>query len=318
MLRFVFTDVDKNEVVFENPLKLSINMDENVPAHDMSVLFLYEKVSELCDVRVLEDNVIVFSGIVDEQQHLMSSSGEYLKITARSYAARLLDNESVPIGYTHPSTSVVLKNHATPFSINSIEEDERIYYGSQTVKKGYTNWQAIEDFSKKAYGTIPRVNELGEIIFTETEDTEVIEFSPFDDEKSVRYESFVSSIKRCEELSKVKIKAVNSSGYTSVVENEDAIKRSIIRERYLNSVLTETPVVYAQKMIQNAKAKAFNITLKCSGAKLTMFLKNASVTLFDRTKISGLYISSISYSLSKNDDTTTIILKRKGDYNVAS
>lgn len=310
MLKFIFTDVDKNEVVFENPIKLSLNMDENVPADDMSVLFLYREVCELCDVRVFCDDEVVFTGVVDEQQHLMSAGGEFLKITARSLAAKLLDNESVPISYNHPSTSTVLKNHVSPFSIKS-EPHERTSYSTQTVKKGYTNWQAVEDFSKNAYGTTPRVNVLGELVFEKTDDSGCVVFSPFDEKGAVRYLSFVSCIKRCEELSKVKIKAVNCGGYTSVVENKDAINRHIQRERYLNSVLTQTPVQYAQQMIDNAKQKAYYITLKCSGPVLSVFLKNAKVKLFDNKEMNNLYVSSISYNLSKNDDSTTITLKRK-------
>lgn len=309
MLRFIFTDVSDNEIIIENPVSLDVNMDENVPAHDLCAKFLYRDVSELVSVTVTDEKDVLFVGVVDEQIRQCSAQGDFLTIVARSMAAKLLDNESVPISYTHPSKEVILKNHAIPFSVYSADRDDCTYFGTQTVSKGYTNWQAIEDFSKNVYHSKPYVDSLGLMSFGDNEKRDVTVFSNTSD--GVRFFSFKECKKRCEEISKVKIKAVATDGYHMVVENKSACERKIQRERYLNSVLTNTPVIHAQNMIKKSVENAYTVTLECVGCRLSAFMNDAVVKLNNSEVINGLYVSSLRYRLSESTDVTTVTLKRK-------
>lgn len=309
MLKFVFTDVNDKEVLVSSPLTLTINMEENVPADDMTAVFPYFVCDELKDVRVEDGGATVFTGIVDEQQVVCSCDTRYIKIVARSMAAKLIDNESVPISYTQPSVSVIGARHLKPFGVSVISDSDTTYFGNQTVHKGETNWKAVEDFSKNAYGTVPRVNELGQLDFTGVVKDHEVVFSNNGD--GIGYMSFTQNIKRCEEISTVRIKVTNSCGYNSVVENDDALSRGIQRERYLNAVLTDTPAVFADNMIKNARQKAYSITLECSGQHLHTFGKTAKVKDSLCGDIENLYVSSIRYRLSPKSDVTVITLKRK-------
>lgn len=309
MLSFVFTDINGVEVKASSPVSLSINIEENVPCDDMSAVFAYFECDELCYAKVIDDNEVVFTGVVDEQQTILSEDGQYIKVLCRSMAAKLVDNESVPISYMHPTTDVIASNHLTPFGLKVDTTDNTTFYGTQTVKKGATNWQAVEDFCKNAYNTTPRVNELGELEFFRKSTDDKVVFS--NDGAGIKYLKFYESIKRCEEISKVKIKVTNSDGYHSVVENEDACNRGIERQRYLNAVLTQTPVSYAKNMIKNGKAKAYSVTLECAGRHLGIFFKDAVVKGATIKDLDNLYISSIRYRLSSNKEVTTVTLKRK-------
>lgn len=309
MLNFIFTDISDNEITIKNPVSLEVNMDENVPAHDLCATFLYCDVPELVSVTVTDEKNVLFVGVVDEQIRQCSAKGEFLTVIARSMAAKLLDNESVPISYTHPTKEIILKNHAKPFSVYSSDTDDCTYFGTQTVSKGYTNWQAIEDFSKNVYHAKPYVDALGLLSFKNDEKRDVTIFSNTSD--GVRFQSFKECKKRCEEISQVKIKAVATDGYHMVVKNESACERKIQRERYLNAVFTNTPVVHAQNMIRKSVENAYTVTLKCVGCQLNTFMNNAVVRLSKAQCIDGLYVSSLRYSLSDDYDVTTVTLKRK-------
>ncbi len=316
MLRFIFTDISDNEVMLEGPISLDVNMDENVPAHDLCAKFLYVEVPELVNVTVTDDKDVLFLGVVDEQIRQCSAKGDFLTIVARSMAAKLLDNESVPISYNHPSKEIILKNHAKPFSVYSSDSEDCTYFGTQTVSKGYTNWQAIEDFSKNVYHTKPYVDALGLLSFGNTKKRDVTVFSNI--EEGVRFISFKECKKRCEEISKVKIKAVATDGYHMIVENKSACDRKIQRERYLNAVLTNTPVIHAQNMIKKSVENAYIITLECVGCELSTFMNDAVVRLHQNEVIDGLYVSSLRYRLGDDSDVTTVTLKRKESQNVVA
>ena len=165
MLRFIFTDTDDKEIILSDCIDVCVNMEESVPAHDLSVTFLYCNVPELVTVTMMSETDILFTGIVDEQTRECSVKGDFLKLHCRSMAAMLLDNESVPISYTHPSVDVILKNHVKPFSVHCDNAKDDTYFGTQTVGKGSTNWQAVEDFSKNMYHSTPCVSELGLLYF---------------------------------------------------------------------------------------------------------------------------------------------------------
>lgn len=308
MLRFVFTDIDNNSVNFSGALSVSINKEEGVPADDMVAVFPYSSVKELKSITVYDGDDIVFTGVVDEQIVSVKANLATLKICARSMAALLLDNESVPVSYNYPSKNVVVRNHAELFGIKASDKSPATYFGTQTVAKGSTNWQALNTFSKNVYGRGVRINECGKLLFSPENQGDCV-FSDSND--GIVFESIDIKTKRCEEISRVRIKVTNSSGYHSVVENRDAINRGIVRERYLNAVLTDTPAVCAENMIRKSKENACVVTLSCVGRYLNILGMNAKINSKALGEIYGLYVSSVLYRLSDKGELTTVILKRK-------
>ncbi len=307
MLRFEFTDIYDKVVTLKNPLSLVINIEEDVPADDMTVVFEYFETSELKEVRVFDENEVVFTGVVDEISSVCDSTGRLMKIVCRSMAAKLLDNESVPISYNRPSVSVIATNHIKPFGLLCASTEDTTYIGTQTVPKGASNWQAVSDFSKNVYSTAPRVNARGEVEFCDKKDKEKVVFS---NSEGISYISLTETIKRCEEISKVYIKVINSSGYNNTIENADALKRGIERERYLNAVMTDTPAQCADKMIKNGRDKSYVVTLTCVGRHLNIFAHPA-VVKDKKLCFDDLYISALRYQLNSKNDVTTVTLKRK-------
>lgn len=310
MLRFVFTDIYDNEISVTDVISLSINIEEDVPADDMKAKFSYFECDELKSVVVYSDDEIVFTGVIDEQQLIKDIKGEYVNIVARSLAALLLDNESMPIGYTNPSVNMIYNRHLSPLGIKLKEESSKAFFGTLLVLKGDSDYNTVQNFSKKAFGGSVRVNEKGELCFPDEKESEPLLFS--DNTQGINYFSYSENIRRCDEISSVKIKLLNSTGYDTQVVNVGAQSRGITRQRYLDAYKTDTPAVYAQKMIDNSKKKAFVLSLSCMGRHLNILNRNARVCDSVYGDTDKLYVSALRYSLSDKGEYTVVSLKRKG------
>ena len=194
MLNFVFTDVDDEKVELCDPVSLTINKEENVPADDMVVKFPYISVKELKTVVVSDGEKVVFTGVVDEQQTVMKKNGEFLLIVCRSMAAVLLDNESVPISYTNPSTDIIEMRHIKPYNLCMKDNDNSTYFGTLTIPKGASQYKAVEDFCKNMYHCTPRINELSQVELVHSHKDPVCIFS--NDGDGVEYFEFSENLKK--------------------------------------------------------------------------------------------------------------------------
>ena len=316
MLRFEFTDINDKKVTAESVLSLDINIEEDVPADDLSARFAYFECDELKEVTVYDNDEIIFSGIVDEQQIIKDANGEYVRIIARSMAALLLDNESMPMCYTNPSVSLMLTHHLSPFSLTLEKDSFRAYYGTQIVQKGDSNYKTIQDFSKSVFGGNPRVNELKELCFPENLESKEVLFS--DTLNGINYFSYSENFRRCDEISQVNIKLLNKPNYDAEIVNEDAQSRGIKRIRYLDAAKMDTPAVYAKKMIDASKKKSYMTKLSCFGRHLRILHCNAKVSDSVYGVKDKLYVSALRYSLSTKGEYTVVTLKRKEDENVVA
>ena len=309
MLRFVFEDIHKNKVIMDRAICVNITQERDVPADSVSALFDMRDCAELCSFRIFCDGAPVFVGVVDEQERIVSPSGAFLKISGRSMAALLLDNESVPVTYNHPSAGVIYDNHIRPFGIRTNENLDRTYFSELSVTKGESNWQALSRFCRNCMFTSPRVSGRGELFFDGEETGRTVVFS--DTGGDISYRSLEERIRRCEEISRVNIKVSNGSGYHTRVDNDDALRRNIRRERYLNAVLTDTPMNRADTMIRSGRDKGYRIKLRCDGRQLDLIGAQAAVRDTALGEIGDLYVNALYYRLSPTDESTYIILKRR-------
>ena len=310
MLRFFLMDIDGITHTLTRPLSLTIRMDESIPADDCYVVFAYEPKGELKDIRIMDDDGLVFVGIVDEQEHFIHEKGRFLRISARSLAARLLDNEAMPECYNHPSAKLIYERHVAPFGIKRTEDDDAVYYGEQQVNKGMSQWTVLKNFCVACYSAIPRIGADGVLWMKGVADRGSVCFS--DEGDGVVYTEISEKIKRCEEISRVNIK-VNGDGYLYQMDHTEAIRRGIRRERYLNAVLASTPMTCADTMIQNGRNASYAVRLRCPGMLTAKMGCEAVVKNRLLGNIGGLYVSSVSYHMDQNGGTSTITLKRRNN-----
>ena len=119
--------------------------------------------------------------------------------------------------------------------------------------------------------------------------------------------------KRCEEISTVYVKASNAGTYSLPIVNPQAAKRGVRRVRYLNAMLSESPMRCADAMIRNGEKKAYEIHLSCPSCLLgkegyRAVLKDEMIG--DRN---DLYISAVHYRMTKDGESSSVTLKRRQD-----
>ena len=117
MLRCVLRDINGRKIAVPELLSLKVDIDEGVPADSLYATFAYAPTEQLTEIALYEEDVPLFIGVIDEEEHERNEQGEYLKISARSLAAHLLDNEAEPCAYDHPSLSLIYERYVKPFGI---------------------------------------------------------------------------------------------------------------------------------------------------------------------------------------------------------
>lgn len=309
MLRFIATDIADCDIVMPPALSVVIRMDEDVPADDMLVVFPYQATKELKRITAFDGSRVVFIGIIDEEQHITSSRGEYLRISARSPAAYLLDNESEPVSYDHPGARFIYDRHVKGYGIRSADDDDATLLGELIVTKGMSQWGVIKSFCTACYSSVPRVSSDGVLYMKGPAHGEEIRFT--DCGIGYPYISCTENRKRCEEISAVNVKANLTDSYSLSVSNDDAISRGICRERYLNAALTRTPISSADTMISSAGAKAYSVTLEVPVRLTDVLGCPASVHRRSGCDIKGVYVGALRYRMTSGGESTKIVLKRR-------
>ena len=307
MLRCVLKDVNGKERSMPQLLSLQVDVDEGIPADALYALFPYTPTAELSEITLYDGDEPLFIGVVDEQEHICSSKGTYLKVNARSLAAHLLDNEALPCEYDHPTLSLMYERYAKPFGITLGTDCDEVFFGEQRVTKGTSCWKAMKNFCNACYLTAPRISSVGVLYPKGIEHSGVTVFG----ESGVRYTQLREVKKRCEEISAVHVKASNGGTYSLPIKNASARERGVRRERYLNAVLTESPMKCADAMIKNGDAKSYAVYLRCEGCLLGTEGDRAVIDDAILSERNDLYISAVHYRMKGDGAYSNITLKRR-------
>ena len=307
MLSFVMNDIYDRDIIMPAPLSVNVDADESAPADSLYAVFPFTETDELKSVRVYDGDRLIFSGVIDEEEHFFASSGKKLCISARSQAAHLLDNEAAPCTYDHPSAKLICERYVLPFGVTVSGDDDSVYFGEQNVLKGASCWSVLKNFCVACYSSVPRISGDGVLYLKGIQREESLRFGSANG--CIRYSQMSERIKRCEEISAVKVKTANTGGYDLPITDDEAQSRGILRERYLNAVLTGSPMRCADDMIRAGRVKAYSLRLRCPGSLLGKEGCRASVE--GMTDGDELYIGALRYRLSGSGEYTDVILKRR-------
>lgn len=232
-MKYVLTDISKNEYVFFNPKSVTLVREKGVPADSLDILFLSNMSEiEFAEIAVFDGKKCVFSGVVDEQIETVSDNGFLLEISARSFAALLLDNEAMPQSCCLPNMQLFMERNFSRLGFNEYIGDDCPKSGSMSITKGTSEWSVLEQYCKKFLNTYPRVNENG-----------VIDISGGESETTVLTNNGENKIislsrikKRCEVISEYRVRTLSGNGYEMVIGNDNADRLNINSVRYLNTV----------------------------------------------------------------------------------
>lgn len=299
------TDTAGGSVIMPAPLSVRLRMEEDVPADDLYAVFPDIDTGELCRVTVAENDRVLFTGVVDEQERIQDSSGAFLRVAARSLAAHLLDNEAYPCTYDHPNARLICDRHIKGYGITVGDADDTALFGELNITKGMSQWGAVTAFCKACYSAVPRVTAQGVLYLKGTPPQGTAVFGG----AGIPYVAMSDSLKRCEELSCVRLKLDPDGGYAYRVENRSACERGIVRERYLNAMTGAGTVRGADRMLEMSRRRSRIITLKCPGRHPEPVGKNAVIA--DRKDDDALCVSAIEYRLNPDGEYTVVKLRRR-------
>lgn len=311
MLSYFFTDKNGKKFEIKNVLTAEISADVDVPADELVLVMPYDERFRNADMfEVYDDEALVFVGQADEIVSIVQNSGAIAKLSARSLAGRLLDNEAEPVTYVNPAAKFIFERHLKPFGIVGYDGDEHAFMGKIKIEKGMTEWQVLEKFCNGRYGKSPRITGAGFALMCGTYGgAKPIVFG----RNGVGYTSLREYIKPCRVISQIKLRTEEYGGYKSIISNKCVADR-IKRVRYVNAFLDNNAVKTADRMIENGNRQSFEITVECP--KCLCGIVGRRAVIYDPIvgKREGLVVTSIKYSLKKNGESTTVVLgKENGD-----
>lgn len=311
MLTYFFTDKNGIRCKIKNVLTAEISADVDVPADELVLTVPYDRKYRSVDMlEAYDGKSLVFVGQADEIVSIVRTDGAIVRLSARSLAGRLLDNEAEPVTYINPAANFIFERHLKPFGIVGYDGDEHPFMGTIKIEKGMTEWQVLEKFCNGRYGKSPRITGAGFALMCGTYGgAEPIVFG----RNGVSYTSLREYIKPCKVISQVKLRTEEYGGYKSVVGNGSAADR-IKRVRYVNAFLDNNAVKTADRMIENGNRQSFEITVGCPKCLCGIVGRRAVIDDPLIGKREGLVVKSIKYSLKKNGESTTVVLgKENGD-----
>lgn len=253
MLTYFFTDKNGKRCEIKNVLTAEISADVDVPADELVMTVPYdEKFGNADMLEAYDGKSLVFVGQADEIVNIVRTDGAIVRLSARSLAGRLLDNEAEPVTYVNPAAKFIFERHLKPFGIVGYDGDEHPFMGTIKIEKGMTEWQVLEKFCNGRYGKSPRITGAGFALMCGTYGgAKPIVFG----RNGVGYTSLREYIKPCKVISQVKLRTEEYGGYKSVISNKcvDRIKRV----RYVNAFLDNNAVKTADRMIENGNRQSF-------------------------------------------------------------
>ena len=117
-----------------------------------------------------EDGETVFRGVVDEYEWSCGSGGSTLLVSGRGMAGRLLDNEAEPADYQTATLGDILRDHVTPYGIQTAEGASLPAVPSFSVESGSSEWQVLYNFARYYGGVEPSFDRQGILHLTPWQD----------------------------------------------------------------------------------------------------------------------------------------------------
>ncbi len=291
-----------------HPVSLTLSRDLYTPADSLTAVLPFAVEDELAFVFVYSEGKEIFHGVLDEQIILFGEDVK-TKLVCRSMAALLLDNEACPQSFTDACAGLVFDRYASHLGFAFEGDREAVLKGEFKVQKGVSCFKVLEDFSKAVYGTAPyifgsKVNMEGVACEGETVFSNSDEGVPF---INLEYNRL-----RCKFISRVRVKLEQGGEYSAIVKAEEAIRRGVVRERYINATeLSSKTLLDADRLISASKNNSEILTVNVPKCMTDILGKSASVHDEKLGSLTGFCVTGIRYSLTENAENTRLTLTRK-------
>ena len=309
MLSITAVDTKGNEISLNAVESLLICMDADTPCDSLTAVFSDIIREELAQIVLSDKGKTVYRGIVDEQTVYVGESVK-TEIIARSMAALLVDNEALPMTYRMANSEILFRRYLKPLGIDSYTDEQGKALHLFTVAKGDSCWQAAENFSKKIYGCIPRVED-NVLHFEGVRSEREVVFSNTP-ESRYTFTRLEYNRRRCKLISKVNAKVRSGGDYTCAVKNTSVQDKSVVRERYVNAV--KSPVKYIsgeQGLFTKSNSEYESLVLYTPCCHTDLLGAKVRVKGSADEEISGFRVVSVRYSFTHSGESTKLILKKE-------
>lgn len=311
MLSFVIKDCSGKCVKKGMPLTVVINSDCTVPADGFTVTFPLDTIAfENGDfIELYKDEVLVIKGQIDEVTDVCTANAAVTRISARSLAALLLDNEAEPVTYVNPAAGFIFERHLKRFGITEYSGGEEPLFANLKINKGMTHWQVFENYCSNKYGKFPRITGDGKALFEGYNGDGLIVLS--DKRSDINYFSIKRKFMRCKLISDVKLKLNDNGLYDGCISNTNEESKGIERVRLVNALTDTTSIGTADKIIAQSNINSLRYIVECVGCYADVLGKSAVIKDKKLGVIENLIVDRLKYTLDSSGETTLIELRRK-------
>lgn len=304
MLRVYFKDFDGDIIKNDMLLSVALNSENDVPADSITVTLPYNEdlALNVNEIVAILDEDIVFRGKVDEVISLCDKEQAIIKLSARSPAGLLLDNGAEPVTYYCPSAEFVCDKHLKPFGIEAQDADNTPLSNYFRIDRGMSHWQVLDNFCKIQYGTSPRIDGNGKAFLKGKKRDESLVFG----KDGIDYISIRESRKRCELISKVRVKVEEFGGYNSNVFNDNPGCRGIERIRFVDATTKTGGLKTADRIIENSNKDSYCVMILCCGCIVDAMGCRAEICDERLSTIDNLVVQKVQYSLGEDGEFTAL------------
>ena len=166
MLTYFFTDKNGIRCKIKNVLTVEISADVDVPADELVLTVPYDRKYRNVDMlEAYDGKSLVFVGQADEIVSIVHNSGAIVRLSARSLAGRLLDNEAEPVTYINPAAKLELnrrlftslkkqhrKNFWIPYiSLTKIQQWTEFWFSFRFQNRSTKKLCCVQSFRKRMW-----------------------------------------------------------------------------------------------------------------------------------------------------------------------
>ncbi len=162
--------------VLPAPLSWTFQYTSGVPCDSFQIRCLWEGTNtadprQWCTFRAMEEDQVVFTGVVDECETALTPQGAWIDVSGRGMAAKLLDNEALNSAYQIATLSDILRDHVNPYGITVARQADMAPVGQFSVAVGSSEWSVLYDFVRYYHSISPRFDREGRLVLTPWEDS---------------------------------------------------------------------------------------------------------------------------------------------------
>ena len=155
--------------VLPAPLSWVFQYTSGVPCDSFQIRCLWEGTNTVdpqqwCTFRAMEENQVVFTGVIDECETALTAQGAWIDVSGRGMAARLLDNEALGQDYQVATLADILRDHVTPYGISVAAQADMAPVSEFSVAVGSSEWSVLYDFVRYYHSIPPRFDREGRLV----------------------------------------------------------------------------------------------------------------------------------------------------------